>query len=241
METTGHWEQQAANWIRWARTPGHDAYWDYSPSFFEDIVPPAGRSTLEIGCGEGRVARDLRDRGHRVVALDSSPTLLEAAHEADPDSQYVLAEADRLPFHAETFDLVVAYNSLMDVSDMPKTVSETARVLSAGARLCACVTHPISDAGTFESADADALFVIEGTYYGRRPFKMPFERDGLEMTFQGWCYALQDYSRALEAAGFAIELLREPSGRAEAVASNHAEARWQRIPMFLQFRAVKLA
>jgi len=47
------WEREARNWIAWARTPGPDSYWEYSPSFFQ-IVPPPGRATLEIGCGEGR-------------------------------------------------------------------------------------------------------------------------------------------------------------------------------------------
>jgi ubiquinone/menaquinone biosynthesis C-methylase UbiE len=69
------WEREAENWVRWARTPGHDSYWYYSHSFFDQIVPEPGLRTLEIGCGEGRVARDLRRRGHHVVALDSSPAL----------------------------------------------------------------------------------------------------------------------------------------------------------------------
>lgn len=43
------WEEEAENWVRWARTPGFDAYWYYSPSFFDEIVPPPMGSTLEIG------------------------------------------------------------------------------------------------------------------------------------------------------------------------------------------------
>ena len=34
------WEAEAENWIRWARTPGHDAYWRYREAFFA-LVPPA--------------------------------------------------------------------------------------------------------------------------------------------------------------------------------------------------------
>src|ERR1700682_863301 len=29
------WEAEAENWVRWARTPGFDAYWYYSPSFLD--------------------------------------------------------------------------------------------------------------------------------------------------------------------------------------------------------------
>jgi hypothetical protein len=52
-------------------------------------------------------------------------------------------------------------------------------------------------------------------------------------------YALEDYVRALEAAGLVIERLREPPAGAAAVRHRPAYRRWQRVPMFLQFRAIK--
>ncbi len=162
----GPWELEAENWVRWARTPG-DAYWDYAPIFFDEVVPAAGRRTLELGCGEGRVVRDLTTRGHRVVGLDSSPTLLGHAREADPSGRYVLADAARVPFADDAFDLVVAYNSLMDIEDMEAAVREAARVLETSGRLCVCVTHPVNDAGVFASREPDASFVIDGSYLGQ--------------------------------------------------------------------------
>jgi SAM-dependent methyltransferase len=89
-------EQEAHNWIRWARTPGHDAYWYYAPKFFEDIVPSA-ELTLEIGCGEGRVSRDLRDGGHDVIAIDASPALLQ--HAADATLSPLISSPIRRHFH----------------------------------------------------------------------------------------------------------------------------------------------
>ena len=74
----------------------------------------------------------MKTRGHRVVAIDSSPTLLRYAREADPDGRYELADAAALPFADGSFDQVIAYNSLMDVADMPAAVHEAARVLSRG-------------------------------------------------------------------------------------------------------------
>ena len=234
-----NWEAEAENWVRWARTPGFDAYWTYSPSFFDEIVPAPSRQTLEIGCGEGRVARDLKKRGHQVVGVDSSPTLLRYAKEADPDGRYELADAAALPFAEGSFDLVVAYNSLMDIADMPGAIKESARVLDNGGRFCISVTHPVNDAGSFDSDDPGAAFVIRGSYFGRRPFDGRFERDGLEMTFHGWMYALEDYVRALEGAGLVIERVREPAVSDAASNRRPAYRRWQRVPMFLQLRAVK--
>jgi SAM-dependent methyltransferase len=232
MSFNADWEREAANWLAWARTPGHDVYWHYRSAFFE-LVPPAGSATLEIGCGEGRVARDLAARGHRVTGVDAAPTLLEAAAEAHPEGRYLLADASELPFEDASFDLVVAYNSLMDVQDMPGAVREAARVLRPRGHLCVCVTHPLADAGRFAAEEDDAPFVIAGSYLESRRFEGRFERDGLEMTFRGWSYPLETYSRALEAADLHIEALREPpmpDGDAD-------QARWRRVPMFLMFRA----
>jgi SAM-dependent methyltransferase len=232
MSFNADWEQEAANWLAWARTPGHDVYWHYRTAFFE-LVPPAGSATLEIGCGEGRVARDLAARGHRVTGVDAAPTLLEAAAQAHPEGRYLLADAAQLPFEDASFDLVVAYNSLMDVQDMPGAVREAARVLRPPGHLCVCVTHPLADAGRFAAEREDAPFVIEDSYLESRWFEGRFERHGLEMTFRGWTYPLEVYSRALEGAHLRIEALREPP-MPDGAPDRHE---WRRVPMFLMFRA----
>jgi SAM-dependent methyltransferase len=153
----------------------------------------------------------------------------------------VLADGASLPFPAASFDLVVAYNSLMDVSDMPAVVAEAARVLRPGRHLCVSVTHPMSDAGRFAGDQPDAPFTISGTYLGRRRFEGTFERDGLQVTFHGWSYPLEDYARALEEAGLLVEVIREPAASEAAVSQHPSFRRWQRLPMFLQLRAVKPA
>jgi ubiquinone/menaquinone biosynthesis C-methylase UbiE len=152
---------------------------------------------------------------------------------------YIIADAAALPFEAATFDLVVAYNSLMDIEDMPGAVREAARVLELGGHLCLCLTHPMADAGTFVTEEADAPFVITGSYLSRRWREKTEERDGLQMTFRSWAYPLEGYARALEAAGFLIEAIREPVATPSAVAARPGYACWQRLPMFLHLRAVR--
>ncbi len=230
------WDQEADNWAKWARTPGHDAYWHYRGAFFDEIVPRPGRCTVEVGCGEGRVTRDLRERGHRVVAVDRSRLLLRYATDADPTGAYLLANGAQLPIADGSCDLVVAYNSLMDVANMPATVGEAARVLKSGGHFCVCITHPLSNAGGFLSSETDSVFEITGSYFGRRRFEGTFERDGLTITFRGWSAALEDYMRAFERAGFLVEALREPLP----AATTDRFAPWHRIPMFLTVRLVKL-
>jgi hypothetical protein len=127
----------------------------------------------------------------------------------------------------------------MDVDDMPAAVAEAARVLAPGRPLCVCVTHPTADAGRFESKEPDAPFVIQGSYLGRHRFEDAFERDGLQITFTGWRYSLEEYARALEDAGLQIERLREPPAPTAALAARPGYERWRRLPNFLHFRAVK--
>src|SRR6266851_262215 len=103
------WEEQARNWVRWARQPGHDSYWRFHRDAFLSLVPSPGRLTLDIGCGEGRLARDLKAGGHRVMAIDASPTLVAHAREADPSMDVLLADAARLPLPDQTADLAVAH------------------------------------------------------------------------------------------------------------------------------------
>jgi ubiquinone/menaquinone biosynthesis C-methylase UbiE len=233
------WEREAENWVRWARTPGHDAYWFYAPGFFEETVPPPGRRTLDLGCGEGRSSRDLLGRGHHVVAMDSSPTLVAFAAAADSRGDYVVADATSMPFPSEGFDVVVAYNSLMDVDDMPAAVLEAARVLEPKGYFCVSVTHPLGDSGAFRDTEPNAPFIIRKSYLEKRRFEETFERNGLQVTFRGWCYPLEAYARAMESAGFLIEQIREPRADEKAITSRASYVQWQRVPMFLQLRAIK--
>ena len=234
-----HWEKQASNWAAWARAPDFDAYWKYAPAFFELVPAPHGLA-LEVGCGEGRVSRDLAKRGHRVVSVDATQELIKLARDADRTTTYMRCDAAALPFAAGTFNLVVFYNSLMDVDDMEGTVREAARVLRQGGHMCVCVTHPIADAGAFESREPDAAFVIRDRYLGpRRWLELPVERDGLRMDFSGWAYPLETYFSAMERAGMAVEAVREPRIDQPTTGKSSTEERWRRIPNFLMWRAVK--
>src|SRR5260370_5085166 len=206
-----HWEHESSNWATWARRPDFDAYWKYSPKFFE-LLPAPGRRTLEGGWGEGRVSRDLVKRGHRMTAVDVVETLIRLAKDADAQSSYIRADAAALPFADESFDLVVFYNTLMDIDEMEQSVVSAARRLRHGGAMCACVTHPIADAGRYESADSDARFIIEGTYLGeRRWVAIEIEREGASMKFPRWAYPPQGYFGALERARFPGPTRSEPS------------------------------
>jgi SAM-dependent methyltransferase len=227
------WEEHAGDWITWARTPGHDSYWRYHRQAFLPLVPAPGRLTLDVGCGEGRVGRDLVALGHRVIGIDASPSMASAAR-AHPDAAgpVVIGDAAALPLPDGAADGVVAFMSLQDVDDMEAATEEAARVLCVGGWLAMAITHPLNTAGRFmEGPDDDSRpFVVERSWFERTMLADTCERDGLTMTFHTEHRPLQDYVDALADAGFVIERLRE-------VGEPDPDDKWHRIPLFLHLRA----
>jgi len=220
------WERNAPDWARWTRVSGHDVYHEQlNWPAFRELLPPPGRQTLDVGCGEGRGGRALSTDGHRVVGIDSSPTLLGLAREAGGYEQLVCGDAAALPWEAATFDLAIAYMSLQDVDDLRGAVGEIARVLEPGGRLCLAIVHPLN-------RPPEAL----EDYFEEHRFAESFERDGLSMTFESIDRPLEAYTRTLANAGFLIEQLREPRPTEAARDRAPRLAKAARRPYFLHIR-----
>jgi SAM-dependent methyltransferase len=228
------WGDHADAWVRWARAPGHDSYWRFHGRRFLELVPSAGRLTVDVGSGEGRLGRDLIAQGHRVIPVDGSLRMAMACTSHEIPQPAVVADAACLPLRRACADLVVAFMSLHDIDDFEGALLEAARVLIPGGRLCLAIVHPINSAGAFEGErqDRDALFVIRGSYLDRFRYVDDIERDGLPMTFHSEHRSLDAYSRALERSGFVIEAIRE-------VTEDDPNDRWHRIPLFLHVKALR--
>jgi SAM-dependent methyltransferase len=231
---TDAWEEQAEGWIRWARTPGVDDYYEHYnlPSFLE-LLPPPGRRTVDLGCGEGRVSRVLRGLGHRVVAVEPSGTLSRAAHDADASIATVRARGDAVPLADECADLVVCFMVLQDVDDLATTCAEIARLLEPGGVACTAIVHPMASSGF---PDPDGEFQYVGRYLEVMRNELRVERMGVEFTFHSAHRSIEQYSRAFESAGLVIDALREPGLSDELVAREPRLARHRLLPNFLYFR-----
>ena len=95
------------------------------------------------------MSRELKALGYDVTASDVVPAMLDAARHADSAHRYELADAASLPFDAASFDLVMAYNVLMDLDDMQRALNEARRVLKPGGTLFISIVHPFRDRGGF--------------------------------------------------------------------------------------------
>jgi len=235
------WEAEAQNWAKFARTQGHDhSHEDINLPAFLDLLPQPASRALDLACGEGRLSRMLGSLGHQVAGVDAAPTMVQLALSQDDARPAVLGDAASLPFRDEAFGLVVAYMCLHDIDAMAEAVREVARVLQPSGLLCAAIPHPINTAGSFQTRDPAAPFVIAASYLEPAPSVMVAEREGYRLTFHSEHRPLEAYFRALEAAGLVTETLREVGAPDNVASRDPAARRWQRVPLYLHLRAIKM-
>jgi ubiquinone/menaquinone biosynthesis C-methylase UbiE len=225
------WERNADDWIRWAREPGHDSYWRFHRDRFLELVPGPGRLTLDIGCGEGRLSRDLAALGHTVIGVDPSLTMIAAARQLSPELEFVEADAASMPIEDAAVDLAIAFMSLQDIDDMDGAVAETSRVLTRSGRFVIATVHPINSGHRVDREHPERPLELVDDYFERRHYTDTIERDGLSMIFESVHRTFEDYFEALAAAGFVVEALREIPG---------TSGRWLRYPLFLHLVAAKV-
>ena len=231
------WRDEAEHWAAWARTPGLDTYhWLYNLPAFLRLVPAPGDLTVDVGCGEGRVGRELVTRGHRVAGVDYSEFLARLAGHGDLPVPVTVGDGVCMPVRSRVADLVVCYMVLQDVDDLTGVLSEIGRILRPDGVLCAAVVHPFNSSGFFAPDDSNHTF-FAGGYMRTMRHSIVAERDGLTMTFNMEHRPLETYSAALEASGFVVEALREPVPDEEAIAIDESMAKHRNVPNFLHLRA----
>ncbi len=131
-----------------------------------------GQRVLEVGCGAGKLAVWMAQRGAHVTATDIGPELVEAAQLVAALNGVALATAvadvRALPFAPGSFDLVVGRAVLHHLSpaEADKAAAAVAGVLRPGGALV--VYEPIEDSALF-----DLMQNVVPRYRAGHPFYRP--------------------------------------------------------------------
>ncbi len=142
MTTDKLWDAHAEWWQR-EFTDGVD------PEYTEQILPliveglAGRRRVLDVGAGEGQVARELAAAGAAVVGVDPIRSQVELAVTRAGGPLYLRSSAERLPFATASFDGAVACLVFEHIDDLDAALAEVARVLAPGGRFLFLLNHPL--------------------------------------------------------------------------------------------------
>lgn len=128
-------EDMAARQQRLANTPDMARQRD---ALLRKLALQPGEAVLEIGTGNGILARDMVGRAGpagRVTGVDASEAILATARHICPEAEFLLADAQSLSFDESTFDVVTGAQVLCFVADVDRALAEAFRVLKPGGRL----------------------------------------------------------------------------------------------------------
>ncbi len=187
---------------------------DYTarPFLLEWCEPVRGRTVLDLGCGEGYVARQLKNRGaERIVGLDISEEMIRHARERESREKlgirFSAGDACDLGVIADqSFDLVVAvflFNYLRK-EQCSAVMGEVMRVLRPGGRFVFAVPHP--SLAFIRPEEPPFYFQRENAgYFSGRDQNFEgriWRRDGKSVPVRCVHKTLEDYFHCLRSAGF---------------------------------------
>lgn len=109
------------------------------------------RTVLDLGCGDGRIAGDLAQRGMTVTGLDPSAQALARARRLAPQVRFLRGRAEALPYGLTGFDAAVFVNSLHHIppDGMARAVLNAADAVRDGGVVL--VIEPVAQGSFFRA------------------------------------------------------------------------------------------
>lgn len=171
----------------------------------DSLLGPGRGVCLEIGCGTGVHAAQVRALGWTPVGVDVSAGMLRHARGRLPT---IRADARRLPVRDGAVPAVIAVMAHTDMPDYPAVLREVARVLPAGGAFVHIGVHPCFCGGFADHSDRDAVLIRPG-YLDGHWTKASWTVDGIRDKVGATHRPLPDLLHAFLAAGLSLERLAE--------------------------------
>ena len=249
------WEENAeafTDLIAGAGTPHHKNI--LNPCIEELLGDVKGKSLLDAGCGEGYLARYYTKKGADVVAIDLSPSLIEASETITNNEglevDYRVGDVCHIEsIPNETFDIVLSNLVLLNIPCLEDALKEYYRVLKKGGHLVFSIVHPAFNfygPGKWEMGEKDpdtnrreGLFFKVDDYFDEKEFERYWRtRKGEKFPAPISFYhrTLATYLNAIATIGFNLVEFREP----QPTDNNPFFDRERRIPFFAVFKARRL-
>jgi SAM-dependent methyltransferase len=238
FEMDNGWQASANAWITDIGEHGDfGRRYVLDPVMLQRALVRAPKAALDVGCGEGRFCRMLKQHGIEVTGVDPTHELIEAARARDTDSVYLDGSAERLPFSNNTFDLVVSYLSLIDIPNIEEAIQEMARVLVPGGALL------IANLNAFNTACVDTGWIKDSA--GRRlyyPIDRYLEERSMWVAYRGIRIRnhhrpMSTYMRILLDARLRLSYFNEPLPSDDAPFEKAEN--YRRVPWFLVMEWIK--
>ena len=118
--------------------------------FFRDIVQnavPKGSLILDYGCGSGRLARLVAEKGYQVIGLDPAVELIRKANEQDGSKlklQFGLLEDEGESLPQATYNAIICSSAIEFVAEPGKVLRHLYRSLKTTGKLIISFSNPDS-------------------------------------------------------------------------------------------------
>ena len=98
--------------------------------FLEMTTPKMDSSVIDIGCGPGTHLSLLEEKGFvNLYGIDASTNMIRLADESNQkEGIFLQADAERLPFRDDCFDIVMCLGTLEHLDNADKALSEMVRI-----------------------------------------------------------------------------------------------------------------
>jgi SAM-dependent methyltransferase len=95
-------------------------------------VPPGARTALDVGCGDGLLARDLRAVVPHVTGIDVDGAVLASARAEVEGVEWVEGDVRTHPFPLDSFDVVASVATVHQLPDLESTFRRLADLTAPG-------------------------------------------------------------------------------------------------------------